>query len=324
MYFLSNICENPDFLRVIFFGIKILKVVFLIVPIALIILTTIDIFKMIVTNENKDTVKGNKTIINRFIFAILIFFVPTIVSAVMNLLSTSGINSDYIKCLKNASSLETINNLDINNNDDSDISNGNNNITNNIPNQNTNFENFGSGTESQYFAPVQNVSYNRGSYSNTAGCSNSKVYHDISGISEGTPIYAGIDGEALFYQKYCPSNNQLYTYGNIVKITGNDGTYILYAHLQTFPSNITDSSSEELITKTCPKNENNTPPCPGSSCADGIKEKIIAKAKVKKGDLIGYVGNTGNSTGTHLHIEIHPEGKKSCIENPWKAFGMEN
>ena len=37
---------------------------------------------------------------------------------------------------------------------------------------------------------------------------------------------------------------------------------------------------------------------------------VSAGASVTKGDEIGLVGNTGNSTGSHLHIELLKNGER--------------
>ena len=62
--------------------------------------------------------------------------------------------------------------------------------------------------------------------------------------------------------------------GNCVKIKHNSTYKTIYAHMQKF--------------------------------ARGIKEGV----RVKQGQIIGYVGSTGKSTGPHLHYEVVKNGKK--------------
>ncbi|MEU6116014.1 M23 family metallopeptidase [Streptomyces sp. NPDC047117] len=67
-------------------------------------------------------------------------------------------------------------------------------------------------------------------------------------------------------------------YGNMVEITAPDGTETWYCHL---------SSAK------------------------------IRSGTVKAGDVIAYSGNSGNSTGPHLHFEVHPGGGDAIDPLPW-------
>jgi len=66
--------------------------------------------------------------------------------------------------------------------------------------------------------------------------------------------------------------SRLGSYGNLIKIRHNDGYETRYAHLKSF------------------------------------RRGITKWRKVKKGQIIGYVGTTGRSTGPHLHFELRKHG----------------
>ncbi|MEV7023319.1 M23 family metallopeptidase, partial [Kitasatospora sp. NPDC093558] len=43
----------------------------------------------------------------------------------------------------------------------------------------------------------------------------------------------------------------------------------------------------------------------------------VRKGPVKQGDVIAFVGSSGNSTGPHLHFEIRPPGSGPVDPLPW-------
>ena len=87
------------------------------------------------------------------------------------------------------------------------------------------------------------------------------------GASKGTPIYAMWDGTVKFAGLHsATAKNPKEGFGNFVTIQHTNGYYTTSAHM--------------------------------------TKVATTTGARVKKGDLIGYVGSTGDSTGDHLHIEV--------------------
>ena len=53
-----------------------------------------------------------------------------------------------------------------------------------------------------------------------------------------------------------------------------------------------------------------------------LKAKPLYKkgANVSKGCIIGYMGNTGNSTGTHLHLELYDPNNKGKVIDPLMTY----
>ncbi|QOY51668.1 peptidoglycan DD-metalloendopeptidase family protein [Candidatus Sulfurimonas baltica] len=89
----------------------------------------------------------------------------------------------------------------------------------------------------------------------------------------GTPVVAAGSGRVSHA-------GILGAYGNLIKISHNDGYETRYAHLKSFRRGVTRGKY------------------------------------VKKGQTIGYVGNTGRSTGPHLHFELR---KDNVATNPLRV-----
>ena len=86
--------------------------------------------------------------------------------------------------------------------------------------------------------------------------------------NKGTPLLAVSDGTIT--KSYDAATSALS--GNGLRLTAADGTYFFYAHL------------------------------------DSIAPGIAIGTAVKAGQVIGFVGSTGDTNTNHLHFEVHPKG----------------
>ena len=71
-----------------------MKIVTILIPIALIVYGTIDLGKAVIASEEKEVKAAQKRLIQRFIYAALVFFVPTLVYFAMNLIASGEGEND--------------------------------------------------------------------------------------------------------------------------------------------------------------------------------------------------------------------------------------
>jgi murein DD-endopeptidase MepM/ murein hydrolase activator NlpD len=75
-------------------------------------------------------------------------------------------------------------------------------------------------------------------------------------------------------------------YGNMMIVTAKDGTETWYCHLSSY--------------------------------------RVPSGTTVKAGQPIAYSGNSGNSTGPHLHFEVSPAGGAPIDPLPWlRSHGLD-
>ncbi len=111
---------------------------------------------------------------------------------------------------------------------------------------------------------------------------------DIDGVT-GNPVFAAADGHIETIKV------QASGYGNVLYVRHPNGYTTLYGHLDQFSADIQQYVKNSQYERERFEIEL-TPP--------------DAMFKVRKGQQIGYLGNTGSSGGPHLHFEVRsPSGK---------------
>jgi murein DD-endopeptidase MepM/ murein hydrolase activator NlpD len=116
---------------------------------------------------------------------------------------------------------------------------------------------------------------------------------------EGMPVHAAAEG---FVSRIKISS---FGYGKVIYVTHPNGFVTVYGHLRSFNDTIgTYIKRQQYAQKT-------------------FEIEVFPKSTefpVKKGEVIAFSGNTGNSGGPHIHFEIRDEKSEKAI-NPL-LFGL--
>ena len=72
----------------------ILKIFMFALPIILIVLGVMDLFKAMITSDEKAAKESRKMFLRRVVYTIIVFLVPTIVMALFNILPSSAYDND--------------------------------------------------------------------------------------------------------------------------------------------------------------------------------------------------------------------------------------
>lgn len=89
--YLLDICGNPSLAPLWKTVGTVINIVWIGVPIILIVLGSIDLGKAVISSKEDEVKKAKKSLINRFIYAVLVFCVVWIVTIVMDAISSMGV-----------------------------------------------------------------------------------------------------------------------------------------------------------------------------------------------------------------------------------------
>lgn len=100
--FMIDICTDPEFAPIWNAVGIVINIIWIGVPILLIVLGSIDLGKAVISSKEDEVKKAKKSLLNRFLYAVLVFCVVWIVQIVMGAITKIGIKgsdtSSWDKC----------------------------------------------------------------------------------------------------------------------------------------------------------------------------------------------------------------------------------
>lgn len=100
--FMIDICTDPKFAPIWNVVGIVINIIWIGVPILLIVLGSIDLGKAVISSKEDEVKKAKKSLLNRFLYAVLVFCVVWIVQIVMGAITKIGIKgsdtSSWDKC----------------------------------------------------------------------------------------------------------------------------------------------------------------------------------------------------------------------------------
>lgn len=90
IYLLDEVCTNDTMQNVMSLVKLIMNVICIVVPIIMIVLGSLDLFKAVTAGKEEEIKKKQKALITRLIAGVLVFLVPTIVRVLMSLIGSDA------------------------------------------------------------------------------------------------------------------------------------------------------------------------------------------------------------------------------------------
>lgn len=94
----NNVCKNPEVIESMEIIGRFIKIIRWLVPLIILVIGMIDFGKAIISDDEKVIKSASTSFLKRLVAGIAIFFIPTIIIAILNLLQYRGFLTKYQKC----------------------------------------------------------------------------------------------------------------------------------------------------------------------------------------------------------------------------------